>query len=100
MLCSHFSRSNSSASLWAERREEARRRRAAVRRQSLGQPVAPYNTTQFLMEEHQADLDEKQLIQPRQHHRRRGDSFNSVHSLFQSSQKRFYLTSERCFEIF
>lgn len=78
--CCFFSnvyRSNSSASLWAERREEARRRRAAVRRQSLGQPVAPYNTTQFLMEEHQADLDEKDLIQPRQH-RRREDSINSV----------------------
>ncbi|XP_022671143.1 protein HEXIM1-like isoform X1 [Varroa jacobsoni] len=91
-----FKRSNSSASSWAERREEARRRRAAVRRQSLGQPVAPYNTTQFLMEEHKAELDEKQLTQPRQHrhHRRRGDSFNSMDSYGEDYQSSSYEDDE------
>lgn len=71
-LC--FSRSNSAAS-WQERREDIRRRRAALRRQSLGLSVAPYNTTQFLMEEHQGEVDEEDLVHPR---RKRGDSFNSV----------------------
>ncbi|CAN7984542.1 unnamed protein product [Ixodes hexagonus] len=69
---------------WEERREleERESRRANRLRQQMfahGQPVAPYNTTQFLMEDHcvqEPDFESKNG----QHHRHRDDSVNSLDS--------------------
>lgn len=95
-----FKRSVSSVS-WKERKEEARRRRASVRRQSLGLPVAPYNTTQFLMEEHK--FEQPKDDEGTERRRRRGDSFNSVDSdndEFYSSydEDEEYLHAQFCLE--
>lgn len=68
---------------WEERREleERESRRANRLRQQMfahGQPVAPYNTTQFLMEDH--CVQEPDYESRNGHHRHRDDSVNSVDS--------------------
>ncbi|KAM7313059.1 putative protein HEXIM1 [Ixodes scapularis] len=68
---------------WEERREleERESRRANRLRQQMfahGQPVAPYNTTQFLMEDH--CVQEPDFESRNGHHRHREDSVNSVDS--------------------
>jgi len=62
-------------SSWEERKEmdarEAHRvRKMGDKRLSDGQPVAPYNTTQFLMDEHEPEFDSPglQTFDPWQHH--------------------------------